>query len=127
MDKIYLINFWAAWIGIIGGFVSGAVMGLSFHKDNWLGGYGTWRRRMIRLGHISFFGIGFINLLYALSSHHVQYENLLATVFLIIGAVAMPLICFLSGWKKVFRHLFFIPVISLVAGGILFLYQGGLL
>ncbi len=124
MDKLYLINFWAAWIGIIGGFVSGAIIGLFFHKDDWLGGYGTWQRRMVRLGHISFFGLGFINLLYAVGVFLTHIENQASSVLLIIGAMTMPLICFLSAWKKPFRNLFFIPVISLLAGTVLFLIQG---
>ena len=32
-----------------------------------MGGYASLRRRMTRLGHISFFGLGIINVLFALS------------------------------------------------------------
>lgn len=99
-------------------------MGLFFHKDNWLGDYGTWQRRMVRLGHISFFGIAFVNLLYALSAYLVHSGNQYTVGLLIIGAITMPLICFLSAFKKLFRHLFFIPVTSLLVGSIMFLFQG---
>ena len=58
---MYMLNFYAAWIGILLGFVAGVVLGFFFHREDWLGGYHSWRRRMVRLGHISFFGI----LLYA--------------------------------------------------------------
>ena len=61
------INLFAAWVGILLGFIAGAVPGLFFDRESWLGGYGSWRRRLIRLAHISFFGLGFINLGYALS------------------------------------------------------------
>src|SRR4051812_205671 len=50
------LNIAAAWIGILCGVLGGAVVGLFFHRDEWLGGYGSWRRRLARLGHISFFG-----------------------------------------------------------------------
>jgi hypothetical protein len=54
MEKISLI---AAWIGIICGMLTGAIVGLRFHDQNYLGGYQSWRRRLARRGHISFFGL----------------------------------------------------------------------
>ena len=105
-------NLLAVWIGILLGFVAGAVQGLFFHSDAWLGGYGSWRRRMVRLGHISFFGLAQINLSYVLSVYLLEPENLgpWPGRLLIVGALAMPLICYLSAWRKPFRHLFPIPV-----------------
>jgi hypothetical protein len=32
------------------------------------------------------------------------------------GAASMPACCFLSAWKKPFRHLFFIPVGGVLVG-----------
>ena len=103
-------------------------MGLFFHSDSWMGGYSSWQRRMARLGHISFFGIAFINLAYALSLtvFNITIETPYASFLFIAGAITMPLICFLSAYKKTFRHLFFIPVLSLVAGTLFFI-KGGLL
>ena len=43
------------------------VLGLFFHRENWLGGYASLKRRMYRLGHISFFGLGAVNLLFWLT------------------------------------------------------------
>jgi len=122
------LNFYAAWVGILFGFVSGSVLGLFFHDREWLGGYASWRRRMARLGHISFFGIAIINLIYALSVQvfHVQVTSSGPSQLFVAGAVTMPLICFLSAWKKFFRHLFFIPVLCLIIGTI-WLFRGGLL
>ena len=60
------INEFAAWFGILGGILSGSIAGLGFKDEHWLGGYGSWRRRQIRLGHVSFFGIAFLNLSLAL-------------------------------------------------------------
>ncbi len=57
----------AGWLGMLGGVLSGAVIGLFFLKPDWMGGYGSQPRRLVRLGHISFFGIGLINLFFALS------------------------------------------------------------
>ena len=60
-------NLLAAWIGFSLGCLAGAIPGLFFHRDDWLGGYASWQRRMIRLAHIAFFGIGFLNLGFALN------------------------------------------------------------
>jgi len=118
-------NWVAGWVGMVGGMVSGAVIGLFFHREAWLGGYQSFRRRLVRLGHISFFGLAFINLLYALGvSATVTPMGQVASTALIIGAVTMPICCFLAAWRKPLRHLFPIPVISLITGASITLMQG---
>jgi len=52
-----MINLQAGWVGILLGCLAGEVPGLFFQKNDWQGGYASWRRRMIRLAHIAFFGI----------------------------------------------------------------------
>ena len=110
-------NLYAAWIGILLGCVSGAGAGLFFHNEKWLGGYGSWRRRMLRLGHISFFGLGIINLAYTLtlSSLRTPAPRAASALFL-AGAVGMPVVCYLSALRGEFRRLFFVPVLSVTAG-----------
>ena len=121
-----LINFYAAWIGIALGFFAGAVLGMFFHGEDWAGGYSSWRRRMMRLGHISFFGLAFVNLSFALSVkvYGIYFGDQVISYLFIIGAVSMPIVCFLSAYKKNFRHLFFIPVVSLVSGIGYFIFGG---
>ncbi len=121
-----IFNFYAAWIGIVFGFIAGAVVGLFFHQEDWAGGYSSWTRRMVRLGHISFFGIAFINLAYALSIRvfQIHLTTALPSYLFLLGAVTMPSICFLSAYKKGFRHLFPIPVISLLTGAVVFIVKG---
>ncbi len=124
------VNLQAAWIGILMGFIAGAVPGLFFHKEDWLGGYGSWQRRMLRLAHISFFGIGIINAVFALTIDVLQNgggapESVLwPSSLLIAGAIAMPAVCYLSAWRKGFRHLFCIPVLCLALGVGMFLGEG---
>lgn len=118
MDPLQF-SLMAGWVGFLGGVVSGAMMGLLFHRENWLGGYGSFTRRMVRLGHISFFGIGLINLFYALSLEPlgVPLESAQAgSIALLVALVMMPTTCFLTAWKKPFRHLFFIPVLAAASG-----------
>ena len=119
------INIYAAWVGFLLGAVTGVVTGLFFHNEDWLGGYASWSRRLIRLGHVSFFGIGFLNLGFALTCRALALESGLAapSSLLIVGAITMPLVCYLSAWKKFFRHIFFIPVLSLIAAIALFLWR----
>lgn len=122
------LNVWAAWIGIALGLVSGSVQGLFFASEGWLGGYGSWPRRMLRLGHISFFGVAFLNLAYANAIVLLGYRQSapLTSALLIAGAVLMPTICYLAAWRKALRHLFFLPVLSLLGAAGLFI-SGGLL
>jgi hypothetical protein len=115
------VNFLAAWIGLFLGLASGIIPGLLFHSEKWMGGYGSWRRRLTRLGHISFFGIGFLNLGFALSVRVFEIQGNLAlpSLLFITGAISMPTVCYLSAWKEAFRHLFFIPVVSLLGATLL--------
>lgn len=47
------INLIFAWLWIAVGFVLGFIFGLNFHREEWLGGYTTLKRRLYRLAHIS--------------------------------------------------------------------------
>lgn len=114
-----MINLSFAWAWFLMGAASGAVQGLFFHNDHWMGGYGSWSRRLTRLGHIAFFGTGLLNLSFALTVMAVDLHGPLvqwASPLLIIGAVAMSTICYLAAWRKPLRHLFFIPVVNLLLG-----------
>lgn len=120
-----MMNMQVAWIGMFLGCISGALPGLFFYKSEWLGGYSSWPRRMIRLAHISFFGLGFINLLFSLTARALELSAGLqvSSLLLIIGAVSMPTVCYLSAWKPVFRHLFFIPALSITSGILFFSWR----
>lgn len=113
-------NLLWGWIGMLCGVVSGAVIGLFFHREDWMGGYDSYRRRLTRLGHISFFGLGFVNILFGLTvaTLHMTEPPLLplASRCLLVGAAAMPACCFLSAWRKPFRHLFPVPVGCVLTG-----------
>jgi hypothetical protein len=109
-------NLRVAWLAILAGLISGTGMGLFFHRPDWLGGYGSWRRRLVRLGHIAFFGTGFLNLAFALSTNRLRPDPALhvASAGFALGALTMPMVCFLSAWRASLRHLFVIPVACLV-------------
>jgi len=105
------INVIAAWFGVLAGVLTGIASGLFFHREAWLGGYGSWPRRMMRLGHISFFGIAALNLGFALTVRrfgwHTTHE---ASACLAAANVLMPAVCFGAAWRPRVRQLFFLPV-----------------
>lgn len=121
------VNLIAGWLGMLAGVLSGAVLGLFFHREDWMGGYGSYRRRLARLGHIAFFGLGFLNLIFVATASQFPLTGqdlTIASWALILGAATMPLCCFLSAWRKPLRHLFPIPVLS-VTTGLLAILIGG--
>ncbi len=119
MNAITRAMLLAGWSGMLGGVVSGAALGLFFHRENWMGGYASFRRRLARLGHISFFGLGFLNLIFAFTNQLVALPDRAASVAagsLIAAAVAMPTCCFLAAWRPSFRHFFAVPVVCVFTG-----------
>ena len=120
------LNFTAGWWLILASFASGAAIGLGFHREDFLGGYGSFRRRLLRLGHIAFAALGALNVLYGLSPVPTEggAAARLPGVLFVAGAVTMPLVCFLSAWRMSFRHFFVVPVVALM-GAVALILLGG--
>lgn len=118
-------NLAAAWAGILLGMGIGAALGLFFQEEAWLGGYGSWRRRLLRLGHVSLFGLAFVNLAFVLTVERMGWKSgetpgiETASALFLAGAALLPAVCGLAAWRKPLRHLFVLPVGCLVgAAGI---------
>lgn len=114
-----MINEAAGWLGIALGILGGAVLGLNYDREGWLGGYGSLRRRLLRLGHIAFIALGFLNLLFVQSAERLaatDHPTAIASWCLALGAFAMPLTCFVNAWQPRFKPLFGIPVTLLATG-----------
>jgi len=120
------MNWYFGWALILTAFLTGAILGLFFYREDFLGGYASFRRRILRLGHIALAALGMINILYGLSPAAAQSapEARIASLGFIIGGVAMPAVCFLTSWRVGFRYLFFVPVIALVVAVIGTLWIG---
>lgn len=115
-------NLCLAWLWILLGFASGMILGLFFHRENWLGGYGSFKRRLYRLGHISFFGLGALNLLFSLTVRNCALAGMaidFASLAFIVGAVTMPVCCVAMAHFPKAHLIFSVPVVSLIAGAIL--------
>ncbi|HMQ14932.1 MAG TPA: hypothetical protein PKC49_03060, partial [Phycisphaerae bacterium] len=119
-----MANELVGWIGILAGFLSGAVLGLGFRGEAWLGGYASWPRRLLRLGHIALVALGALNLLVAHSLQRLTFDDagrMLASGCFIFGGLAMPIACFLAAWRKGLYPAFFPPVAALIAGAVVML------
>lgn len=126
MTPPHVLNWYFGWSLLLSAFVTGAAIGLFFHDESWWGGYSSFRRRIVRLGHIAQAALGMMNVLYSLSPWPTAgtWQASVAAWAFVVGGVSMPTVCFLSGWRKPFRHLFFIPVASLMTAVIATLLGG---
>jgi hypothetical protein len=119
-------NFFAGWAMVLAAFITGAAIGLFFHRSDFWGGYASFRRRIVRLGHIALAALGMINVLYALGPWPVAGTLIerWASACLALGGVAMPAVCFLAGWRERARVLFALPVVLLIIAVVLILCGG---
>lgn len=116
----HLPNWYAGWGLLIAAFTSGAVIGLFFQRPNWLGGYDSFPRRLLRLGHIAMAALGMANLLYSLSPWPLDgtLEATIASPSWIVGGISMPIVCWLTAWKRWGHWLFGIPVTALISAAV---------
>ena len=122
----HVLNWQCGWWLVLAAFVTGAVIGLSFHRDDFLGGYNSFRRRLVRLGHIALAALGMMNVVFALSPWPVPgtWMATAASLCFVAGGVTMPAACFVTAWRKGFRHVFAVPVTALVLASV-FTILGG--
>lgn len=126
IPPLFKINLVLSWTWILLGFLSGALMGLGFHREDWLGGYGSHRRRLLRLAHISFFGLAIINMLFLFTTRQldaVTSASWIASRALVVGTLTMPVCCYIMAGRQGFQPLFAVPVSSLLTAVIFILWE----
>lgn len=122
------VHRFVGWGMIAAGFAAGAVIGLGFHHEEFLGGYGSFRRRLLRLGHVALIALGLLNVVFGLAVSQVAdgkwgiYQA--ASLCWLAGGLAMPSICFLTAWRPEFRRAFVAPVGLLIAAAVLTAMEG---
>ena len=123
----HMLNWYAGWCLILAAFITGAAVGLRFHRDDFWGGYASFRRRIVRLGHVALASLGMLNVIVALAASALALHGPLhrgASICFVVGGATMPAVCFLTGWREPLRRLFIIPVAALVAAVALTLAGG---
>ncbi len=120
----HALNLRAGWLLVLLGLLSGALLGLRFHEEGFLGGYASLRRRLLRLGHIALIALGALNVLFALTpcAGAGSAGDGLCGALLLAGAIAMPVTCGLAALRPSLRPLFSLPVTALVAAVALILF-----
>ncbi len=97
--------------------VLGAVLGMTFglwaESRQWAGGYGSFRRQAMRLGHVACFALGIINVIYGLCGAGLDRLPVWAaqtgSLAMIAGGFLMPAVCLAVAWRTSFKYLFPIP------------------
>ena len=116
------VNLVLAWLGTLLGFLSGLYLGMNFQRDDWLGGYNSFKRRLYRLAHISFFGLAAVNFMFYFTVHSFADAGPLVNLAgwgFIIGAISMPICCVMMAHFRRTHVLFGVPVLSLIGAAIL--------
>jgi hypothetical protein len=124
--QIPQLNLQLAWLWILLGFISGSLLGLGFHREEWLGGYASHKRRLYRLGHISFFGLALMNLMFYFTARAFPSLSLAGEIAgwtFVLGAISMPLCCVIMAHQPRARALFLVPVVNLLAAGALTFWE----
>ena len=108
------------WISFALGAATGLILGLwSFDGPmavpQWLGDYGDTSRRLARLGHIAFFGLGILNLLLARELPELGLRaggRRAASVAMNFGNIFLPLILFAAAAYRPLKYLMPIPAVA---------------
>ncbi len=113
-------NFAIGWTSLAVGALVGMVLGLwsfdgPFPVPGWIGAYDSTPRRLLRLGHIAFFGLGILNILLA---HHMSHFRLgtgsrrTASICMNFGNVFLPLTLIAASIYLPLKYLMTIPATS---------------
>jgi len=105
------------WLSTCLGAGSGLILGLwsfdgPFAVPGWLGDYDQTARRLARLGHIAFFGLGILNLLMSMELRRWPSGRLsqrTASWAMNFGNIFLPLTLFASAAYRPFKYTMSVP------------------
>jgi NhaP-type Na+/H+ or K+/H+ antiporter len=116
-----------ALVGLPCGLVLGLALGLVARRERGWGGYGSFRRRAARLGHVAAVMLPLIGGFYALAlgPHPGDLAQWAARLW-IAGGVLLPVVLFLAAWRPRFQLLLPAPATALTLGsaGLALAYLG---
>jgi amino acid permease len=89
------------------------VFGMRAESRDWAGGYGSFRRQALRLGHVAAFALGVINVLYGVSSEALgelpPWAAIGGSSAMIAGGFLMPMVCLAAAWRRGLKVFFPLP------------------
>ena len=114
------VNFAVGWTSLAVGALTGLVLGIwSFGGPvpvpEWIGEYDTLSRRLLRLGHIAFFGLGILNIMLARHlgrSRSVSYPKVLALTSMNFGNVFLPITLIGASIFEPVKYLMSLPALA---------------
>jgi hypothetical protein len=118
------------WVCTCVGAASGLILGLwsfdgPFPVPGWLGPYDDTARRLARLGHIAFFGLGILNILMAgeLNRRRLgSWSQRLAAWAMIFGNVGLPLTLFAAAAYRPCKYFMSAPALAVFLALVLTAY-----
>ncbi len=112
-------NILIGWCGMLLGATLGMLIGLRAESRRWAGGYDSFRRQALRLGHIAAFALGIINVLYGQCVDRLAvlpgWAMQVGPWAMIAGGLLMPAVCLASAWQRRWRVLFPVPATCIAA------------
>jgi hypothetical protein len=107
------------WWSLVAGIATGLVMGLwSFDgplpTPAWIGEYADTSRRLIRLGHIAFVGLGILDILIAdelTRSSLDARRRLLTSRLMVAGNIGLPIALIAAAWWWPIKYLMGVPAV----------------
>jgi hypothetical protein len=118
------------WVSMCVGVGTGLIMGLwSFYGPlevpAWLGAYDQTPRRLARLGHIAFLGLGILNLLLAQTLHHLALGpggRRAASWAMNFGNIFLPLTLFAAAAYAPLMYVMSVPALAVFVALLLTAY-----
>jgi|GEM_PF-977317 len=126
LGPAHVANWYFGWCLLGLAFLTGAAIGLAFFQEDFWGGYSSFQRRVIRLGHVSLATMGLVNVLYGVSPWPTPYSASasMAGLLFVLGGITLPGVFFLAGWRPGFRLGLCVPALLLCLA-IFFTVRGG--
>ena len=115
-------NITFGWVWLLVGLICGAVIGMwSFNGPfpSPLGDYTALPRRMVRLVHIAFVALSFLNILYGHEIDKVKLSGKFRKVgcqSLMFGSIFMPTLLIISAFFEPVKYLLAIPATLVILG-----------
>lgn len=119
---VFRLNRVIGWTSLMMGALMGLILGLwSFDgplpSPAWIGGYGDVSRRLLRLAHIAFFGLGILNLL--MTNEARRWQGLtpspVIAALMNIGNLLLPVTLIAAAAFPPFKYLLPVPALCIFA------------